>query len=38
MVIKYFIFFSPDGNGNPGLIFVRFFWDKRATLEAPFMP
>jgi len=28
MVIKYFIFFSPDGNGNPGLIFVSFFGRK----------
>jgi len=36
MVIRYFIFFSPDGNGNPGLIFVAFFWCKRATNGSSF--
>jgi len=36
MVIRYFIFFSPDGNENPGLIFVRFFWCKRATSGSSF--
>ncbi|WP_163410987.1 hypothetical protein [Flavobacterium ajazii] len=31
------MFFSPDGNGNPGLIFVSFCGVKEATLEAAFM-
>jgi hypothetical protein len=36
MVIRYFIFFSPDGNGNPGIIVVSFFWYKRATSGSSF--
>ncbi|WP_431245029.1 hypothetical protein ACQ9BO_13080 [Flavobacterium sp. P21] len=38
MMIRYFIVFSPDGNGNPGLIFVEFFGVKERPAEAPFMP
>jgi len=36
MVIKYFIFFSPDGNGNPAVVKVSFSWCKRATNGSSF--
>jgi hypothetical protein len=36
MVIKYFMFFSPDGNENPGVMEVNFSWCKRATKGSSF--
>ena len=38
MVIRYFIVFSPDGNGNPGGIAVFFLGVKERPEEAPFKP
>lgn len=36
MVIRYFIFYSPDGNGNPAVVKVSFSWCKRATNGSSF--
>ena len=36
MVIKYFMVFSPGGNGNPAVVKVSFSWCKRATNGSSF--